>query len=100
MAKHDNLTAYEIGTVLQIKLGPRYECSNPRLQIVHTSKGSEKVFKMMVVTGFAPDQHYHFVVSKISGKDMNDWLETIVAKIRGYHTHNIKELADAQAKIS
>jgi hypothetical protein len=100
MAKHDNLTAFEIGSVLQFKLGPRYSCQNPLLQIVHTKHGSEKIFKIMVVTGVDPNQHYHYVVSKISGKDMNDWLETIVSKIRGYHTRNIKELADDQAQIS
>ena len=80
MAKHDNLTAYEIGMVIQTKLGHAYSCRNPVLQIVHTSKGSEKVFKMLIVSGL---EHYIYFVSKITGKDMDDWLDVAITKIQG-----------------
>jgi hypothetical protein len=100
MAKYDDLTATDIGMVVQTKLGAAYSCRNPMLQLIHTSKGTEKVFKMLIVTGFDPHAHYIYFVSKISGKDMDDWLDVAITKIRGYTTSSIKELADDEAKIS
>jgi hypothetical protein len=84
MTKNDTLTAWEIGSVLQFKLGGKFQCGPPRIETVDTPKGTERVFKAMIATGKEPRRHYFYFVSRITNKDMDDWLDHAVAKIRLY----------------
>jgi hypothetical protein len=88
MARYDDLTASQIAGVLRVKLGPEYYLRNPAIDTIPTPKGPEKVFKVMIITGLDPNRHFAYFVSRISGKDMDDWLQHALIKIRGYSSHN------------
>jgi hypothetical protein len=84
MARYEGLSGYDIGTVLQVKLGPRYTVQNPTVERLDTPKGSKTVFKALIATGKASRRHYAYFVSRISDKDMDDWLDHAIAKIKVY----------------
>lgn len=84
MIYNETLTPYTIGQVLQVKLGPAFQVNPPKIERVETPKGIEQVFKALIATGHEPRRHYFYFVSRLTGKDMDDWLANAVAKIRVY----------------
>jgi hypothetical protein len=81
MATYEGLTAEQIATVLLVKLGPKYMIGgSPSLQKV----AKDTVFKVLIATGRAPRRHYMYFVSKVSDKDMDNWLEHAIHRIKAY----------------
>ena len=85
MALYENLTPDTIAKVLQVKLGPKFQFPNPpKIELVDTPKGTERIFKVMIATGREPRRHFFYFVSRLTGKDMDDWLDNAVRKIKVY----------------
>jgi hypothetical protein len=88
--QHKELSADLIGQTLLVRLGPTYRLRDPKIDKIDADNGTEFVFKVMVYPPaqiLEPGEHFMFFVSRLTGKDMDDWLGRAVNKIRAYAAH-------------
>jgi hypothetical protein len=94
--EHKDLSAAQIGQVLRVKLGEGYNLRDPQIDKIDADNKTEFVFKVMVEAPASailqPGEHFMFFVSRLTGKDMDDWLEAAVHKIKAYAAHKSEAL--------
>jgi hypothetical protein len=92
---YKGITAVQIAAVMQVKL-PGYRLRDPMIDKIDADNKTEFVFKVMVEAPdsaiLQPGEHFMFFVSRLTGKDMDDWLEAAVHKIKAYAAHKSEAL--------